>query len=142
MIHFLSLVKEPFELISHEEKVIEMRLFDEKRKKIRIGDYIIFTYEDKHILVKITSLQIFHDFKELYAFYPKSHLGYKMNEEASYKDMYRYYNDEQIEKYGTLAIGIKLIKEVEIKDISTSSLTFIYEGKEYVRTFEEFEAHL
>lgn len=34
--------------------------------------------------------------------------GYKVNERANAEDMYAYYSKEQIEKYGVLAIEIKL----------------------------------
>ena len=38
----MRLAAEPFEKIGREEKTVEIRLYDEKRKKIKEGDQIIF----------------------------------------------------------------------------------------------------
>ena len=43
MVHELRLNKEPFESIKAKTKTIEMRLYDDKRKKIQVGDIIIFS---------------------------------------------------------------------------------------------------
>ena len=40
--------------------------------------------------------------------YPKKILGYKDNEIANPKDMNEYYSDDNINKYGALAIEISL----------------------------------
>ena len=42
----MKLDKEPFEKIKSGEKTIELRLYDEKRRKIRVGDIIVFTCRD------------------------------------------------------------------------------------------------
>lgn len=42
MEHILRLDKNPFLKISSGSKTIEIRLFDEKRRQIRLGDTIIF----------------------------------------------------------------------------------------------------
>lgn len=41
MIHLMKLQPSPFEKIKDGTKTIEMRLFDDKRRKIQIGDTII-----------------------------------------------------------------------------------------------------
>ncbi|MBQ1852397.1 MAG: ASCH domain-containing protein, partial [Lachnospiraceae bacterium] len=38
----MQLQPEPFDLIKSGAKTIELRLYDEKRRKIRIGDEIVF----------------------------------------------------------------------------------------------------
>lgn len=43
MIHYMKLQNNPFIKIKNKTKTIEMRLNDEKRKKINIGDNIEFT---------------------------------------------------------------------------------------------------
>lgn len=43
MIHQMKLVDAPFELIRSGQKTIELRLNDEKRQIIKIGDFIVFT---------------------------------------------------------------------------------------------------
>ena len=42
MQHTMRLNKEPFEMIKSGMKTIELRLYDEKRKLLRIGDEIEF----------------------------------------------------------------------------------------------------
>ena len=43
MIHEMSLNPAPFEKIKNGEKSIEIRLYDEKRRGVKIGDIIIFS---------------------------------------------------------------------------------------------------
>ena len=110
-IHYLNLNPVPFALIKTNAKKVEMRLFDERRKVLIIGDFIIFINNDtqEQIKVKIVGLRTFKSFKELYLFYDKSLLGYKKDEEADPNDMLQYYSIEKIEQYGALAIEIELI---------------------------------
>ncbi len=110
-IHYLNLHEEPFNRIKKGIKNVEMRLYDKKRQLLAVGDQIILTNrESKEIIkVEVLKLQRFPTFKELYqAFLPES-LGYKEGEKVSYLDMNIYYPDQLINKYGVLAISIKLI---------------------------------
>ena len=43
MIHYLNLHDAPFQSIKNKLKTIEMRLNDERRKLINVGDIIVFT---------------------------------------------------------------------------------------------------
>lgn len=43
MIHNMKLHSTPFEMIKSGKKTFELRLYDEKRQKIKVGDEIIFT---------------------------------------------------------------------------------------------------
>lgn len=112
MIHELNLHPGPFASIKGGKKDIEMRLNEEKRKVIKVGDYIRFTNNEngETILCKVISLSAFPSFKELYDHFPKSRLGYGRCEKASYKDMEQYYSEEKIRKNGALAIEIALVK--------------------------------
>lgn len=40
MIHYMKLYNEPFQMIKKGEKTIELRLNDEKRRKLKKGDTI------------------------------------------------------------------------------------------------------
>ena len=42
MNHTMKLTKDPFERIAKGKKVIKVRPFDDKRKKIKLGDTITF----------------------------------------------------------------------------------------------------
>ena len=105
----LTLYKEPFEAMKNGGKDIEMRLFDEKRKALQVGDVLEFTSLDtgEKLSRKIIALAPFDNFETLYASFPKERLGYKANEAASPSDMLRYYSQDRIEKYGPLAIFLK-----------------------------------
>ena len=115
MKHTMKLKFRFFFLIQEHKKTIEMRLNDEKRQKIKVGDIIEFTdlkYGGK-LSVEVIEIKHFNNFKELYDNYDKKDLGYLYFEDADYKDMEKYYTQEQQEKNGVLAIKIKLIKEAE-----------------------------
>lgn len=43
MLHKMKLQQSPFERIKEGKKSVEFRLFDEKRKQIKIGDQIEFS---------------------------------------------------------------------------------------------------
>lgn len=65
----LKLNSLPFEMIESGIKTIELRLYDEKRRKISIGDMIRFILvddESKELHVKVKELYIFPSFEELY----------------------------------------------------------------------------
>ena len=102
----------PFSKIKDGKKDIEMRVLTNERRKIKIGDTIIFTHKDtkEELITEVISLKTFPSFKELYEYYPKERIGYENNEIASYEDMYLYYSKEQIDENGVIAIGIKLKK--------------------------------
>ncbi len=40
MIHYMNLADDPFEQIASGNKTIELRLYDEKRQKIKVNDFI------------------------------------------------------------------------------------------------------
>jgi len=111
MKHEMKLNNNPFNSIKSGTKTIEMRLYDEKRRLIKIGDIIEFTnivtYEKLNVLV--IKLHLFNNFEELYKNFDKILLGYKETEEASPNDMNIYYSDEEQYKYGVVGIEIKLI---------------------------------
>ncbi len=116
MKHCMKLNDKPFAAIEKGEKTIELRLYDEKRKKINVGDEIEFSCAgvDYKMLAVVAKLYRFNDFKELYSSVPLEKCGYKGREkEADYKDMYEYYSDEDIKKYGAFAIELENVRKVK-----------------------------
>ena len=111
MIHEMKLDDKYFKKIACGTKKIEMRLYDEKRKKIQIGDNITFVNRTtgKNINTKVTNLYIVPSFDKLYEMFNKVLLGYNENEEAKPSDMEMYYSKDEIEKYGVVGIEIELI---------------------------------
>ena len=107
----MNLVPAAFKSIGSGEKTIEMRLYDEKRAKIKVGDEIEFNNTATHQKIKcmVINLTRYKDFYELYSNFDKTTIGYGKNETADAEDMYAFYSPEQIKKYGVLAIEIKVI---------------------------------
>ena len=108
--HQMTLYDGPFLAITSGRKTVEMRLYDEKRSLIKIGDLIVFENKDTHkeAVVEVNDLKVFSSFEELYASYSKQAIGYQDGEKADPRDMLLYYREEDIRKWGALAIGIKL----------------------------------
>ena len=50
MKHFMHLKAEPFDLIWNGQKTIELRLYDEKRRSVSVGDLIEFELIEKYEL--------------------------------------------------------------------------------------------
>ena len=109
MKHEMKLNNEPFECIKNGTKTIELRLNDEKRKLLTVGDYIEFINRvtNEKLLVEVIDLFKYNSFEELYKHFNKIEMGYFINEEANPKDMENYYSKEEQEKYGVLGIKIK-----------------------------------
>lgn len=118
--HFYTLKPKPYNAMEEGYKAIEMRLNDEKRQLLSIGDFIIFTNtEDKNksILTVIKDLKRYFSFKELYEDTPnKFDLGYLEDETPRYEDMYDYYSKEKIDQYHVLAIHLSLIHFFKVND--------------------------
>ena len=114
MRHNMKLQTKPFEAIASGYKTIELRLFDEKRQKVRVGDEIEFTElseSKRKTLTKVVALHRFPSFEELYKALPLEKCGYSESEieNASHEDMEAYYSPEEQKKYGVVGIEIKLI---------------------------------
>ena len=114
MHHEMSLRPGPFEKIADGSKRYELRLHDEKRRMIKVGDAITFicTEDERTVQVRVMSLQPFASFDELYATLPLTECGYKPEHvaSASPKDMEKYYPPEKQAQHGVLAIGVERIR--------------------------------
>ncbi len=108
MRHKMKLWNGSFEAIKSGRKTIEMRLYDEKRRLIKIGDEIEFTNlkTNETITYKVINLYKYDSFEELYKNHNKISIGYTKDELANPDDMLKYYTKEDIEKYGVLGIEI------------------------------------
>ena len=107
----MKLNDKPFNDIKLGNKKIEMRLYDEKRRLIKIGDIIEFTNRSSNekLSVLVVDIHIFNSFNELYKKFDKVCLGYKEDEFANPDDMNIYYSSEEQKKYGVVGIEIKKI---------------------------------
>lgn len=108
--HEMRLNPAPFRMIQSGEKTIELRLYDEKRRGLAVGDTITFTETDtgERLRVTVTALHIFPSFDALYRALPLDQCGYTeaAMKTASPDDMLAYYSKEQQQRYGVVGIGI------------------------------------
>lgn len=128
----------PFNQIVNGEKTIEIRLFDAKRKKIRVGDYIQFTklsaekddvvnekdaypftkfkfikdYEkSKRIRVKVIKIHKFNNFNELFETECKDKSGFSgYTVQQAINIMRSYYPIWDEAKYGIVGIEFCVLK--------------------------------
>ncbi|MBR5797979.1 MAG: ASCH domain-containing protein [Clostridia bacterium] len=107
----MNLTPAPFAMIKSGQKTIELRLFDEKRQHIRVGDEIVFTNtESGETLAKtVAKLHRFDSFEELYRALPLLKCGYTAEDvhAAHPSDMEQYYSVEEQQKYGVVGIELK-----------------------------------
>ena len=114
MLHQMKLQEGPFERIRKGIKILELRLYDEKRMMISLGDEIEFLKLPElaeKINVRVTGLLIYKTFADIFNDLPASYVGYQESDKEYLKtSMYEYYTKEDEEKYGALGIRIELIK--------------------------------
>ncbi len=114
MLHEMKLRPAPLGMIATGQKTYELRLNDEKRRQIRVGDEIVFrcTEDERTVLVRVTSVQHYADFAALYAALPPLQIGYTAENAASAnpRDMEQYYPPEKQHEQGVLAIGVERIR--------------------------------
>ncbi len=112
-IHHMKLHDQPFAMIADGRKTIELRLYDEKRQRIREGDTIVFSHSrepEQQICAKVIRLHRFDSFAELYRALPLEKCGYLPEEAASASptDMEAYYTAEEQARCGVVGIELEL----------------------------------
>ena len=113
MEHIMKLQPEYYNFILNGTKRIELRLFDEKRQQIKIGDTIIFLKEpslEENIKVKVIGLLRYNTFKDLFNDFDISILSdKKMTKNELLNVLEQFYTKEKQKQYGVLGIRIELI---------------------------------
>ena len=113
-LHRMHLDPDAFSKIDAGEKTIELRLYDEKRRRILAGDVIRFESTDDEtdvLYAQVEGLRFFPSFEELYAALPLTDCGYTAKEAktASPRDMDRYYSPEEQRTWGVVGIELSLL---------------------------------
>ena len=102
-----------FENVKHGTKNIEIRVNDEKRRKLKIGDKITFLKRPddiESIDAIIEDLKYYKNFKELIEDYTIEELYSKEStKEEVLSLLNKFYSDDEINKYGTVAIKFKVV---------------------------------
>lgn len=109
----MKLTSEPFERIKNGSKVIEVRLFDEKRRTIELGDKIKFTKLPELVETldtEVIGLSRFKSFKDFFLFFGKRPFGHPedMTLEDQIEGMREIYSKEKENEFGVMGIHIKL----------------------------------
>lgn len=114
MIHEMKLQPKYFNYILNGIKRIELRLNDEKRQTIKVGDTIKFLKEpnlDEYFLVKVIELIKYDSFLEMFNDYDISILSdNNMSKEELLNDLEKFYTKEKQQTYGVLGIRFELIR--------------------------------
>ena len=102
-----------FEIVESGNKDVELRLNDEKRKKLHIGDKLIFSKrpeEKEKIEAYVVGLNYFKNFEDAANHYDMKRI-YK--DDCSIQELVeitkRFYSDEEVKELGVVAIEFKKV---------------------------------
>ena len=104
----------PFEQIREGKKTLEARVFDEKRRHLKVGDIITFiarSNEQNTFQAKIVALHQFPTFLEMFQTLPVQKFGWekKSTAEQAARDMHTYYSTDEEEKDGVVGMELTLL---------------------------------
>jgi len=118
----MGLQEKYFNDIKYGTKKIEIRLNDEKRKLLNIGDTLYFLLEPdrkKNVKSKIVSLTRYNNFEDAVNNIPIEYLASINDLKEEYlNDLNKYYSKDDQEKFGVLAI------EIEMQEKSCGMIVF------------------
>jgi len=106
----MKLQNESFNLIRDGHKTIEVRLNDEKRKLLQVGDIVEFTNvkTDEKIKVRVSALLPYDTFKQLFNARDVFEFG-SNSKEVLLADIYNFYKKEKEDECGVLGIKIEAV---------------------------------
>ena len=112
MIHEIKVKEQYYNKIKTKEKIYEVRLFDEKRQKIKIGDIIKINKEPQMVEslnAKVIDLLYFKNFEEMANNLPAKQIGFDgSNWEYIVNEYHKFYSEQEEQKYGVIAIKIEV----------------------------------
>ena len=114
MEHELKLQPRYYEYILGGTKDIEIRLYDEKRQKINLGDIIILKKEpelNESFKVKVVGLLRYENFEGLFKDFGVDRLADKsMKKSELLEELEKFYTKEKQKEYGVLGIRIEKVR--------------------------------
>lgn len=111
MIHRMSLNEVAFRKMKQGDKVIESRLFDEKRQMVQPGDTIEFFINGKPeevISVAVISCHKYDTFEELFSVFPARWFGGESKNDLL-EEIREFYTDYDQKVYGVIGIMVSLV---------------------------------
>ena len=110
---YVHLDSDIFDVVDKGIKCIEGRVNDEKRRKLKIGDKLIFLRrpdEIDKIEAVVEDLVYYDNFSEMVKDYSIEEIYLKGYSKEDYLNLIkRFYSDEEIEKFGVVAIKFRKI---------------------------------
>lgn len=110
-LHKMSLQSKYYDFIKNGTKRIELRLYDEKRQKIKLGDKIEFSKsETEKFNAKIIGLMRYQSFEDLFEDFPIEILADKTMTKAELLNVLgKFYTEEKQRQFGVIGIRIELV---------------------------------
>ena len=109
----LRLDEDIFEIVKNGTKRVEVRLYDEKRELMKIGDTLTFYKRpllEEKINTKIIGLKKFNNINDLLNKYEMKEIYVEgFSKEEFIKLLERFYSKEEQEKYGFIAIEFEVL---------------------------------
>ena len=102
-----------FEVVKKGVKNVEVRVNDEKRRKMKVGDKIVFLkrpLEQEKIITKITGIKQYNNFNELVKDYNIERLYLDTFTKEQFVNLLeRFYTKEEQVEYGVVSIEFEVI---------------------------------
>ena len=110
-IHEMNLQPKYFDFIKAGTKRIELRLYDEKRQLIQLGNIIEFAKsEDEKFKAEVVGLLRYNSFADLFEDFDISILAdSSMTKQELLEVLGEFYSEEKQAEFGVIGIRIKLI---------------------------------
>ena len=101
-----------FDIVDSGTKDVEIRLNDEKRRQLHVGDTLVFLRRPDDIdsiKATITNLVYLNSFEDVFNKYEMKRVYLENTSKEDYINlMKRFYSDEEVSKYGVVGIEFKL----------------------------------
>lgn len=104
----MKLQPTPFGAVKSGDKIIESRLYDEKRQLIQLGDQVLFRNManlDETITMRVDGLLRYATFSAMFSDFPAAYFGGE-TKGALEEQIYSFYSKEDEAKFGVLGIRI------------------------------------
>jgi ASC-1-like (ASCH) protein len=109
----MKMKEEFFDKVKSGQKIYEVRLYDEKRQKICIGDTIIFKKMPDLIdgvVTKVVDVKRFENFEQMAQTLSIASLGFEKKNATQVSRFYRtIYGKEDEKKYGVVVFKLELV---------------------------------
>ena len=107
---------EVFDIVAQGVKDVEVRVNDEKRRKLKVGDTLIFLKrpeEKEQINGIVKNLVYFSSFEEVMDFYPVKRFYLEDTSKEEYIQlMKKFYSDEEVLENGVVAIEFEKVNSL------------------------------